>query len=76
MSDRNEFGGPLEPCGSPMTGFYRDGCYSTGPEDGLSTRILSLRKSSTWSGRIDFARYRCARGRNIFGTGGSTSKSR
>jgi uncharacterized protein (DUF2237 family) len=34
MSDRNVLGGPLEPCGSePMTGFYRDGCCSSGPED-------------------------------------------
>lgn len=32
-------GGPLEPCGTdPMTGFYRDGCCSSGPEDpGLHT---------------------------------------
>ena len=39
MSDRNVLGGPLEPCGSdPLTGFYRDGCCSTGPEDlGLHT---------------------------------------
>lgn len=34
MPDRNVLGGPLEPCGSePLTGFYRDGCCSTGPED-------------------------------------------
>src|SRR5512132_1643374 len=34
MADRNVLGGPLEPCGTdPMTGFYRDGCCSTGPED-------------------------------------------
>jgi len=27
-------GGDLEPCGTePLTGFYRDGCCSTGPED-------------------------------------------
>ena len=27
-------GGELEPCGTdPMTGFYRDGCCNTGPED-------------------------------------------
>ena len=27
-------GGDLEPCGTdPMTGFYRDGCCSSGPED-------------------------------------------
>jgi uncharacterized protein (DUF2237 family) len=32
--DRNVLGGPLEPCGTePLTGFYRDGCCSTGPED-------------------------------------------
>ncbi|HSK55193.1 MAG TPA: DUF2237 domain-containing protein [Jiangellales bacterium] len=32
--DRNVLGGDLEPCGGdPLTGFYRDGCCSTGPED-------------------------------------------
>jgi uncharacterized protein (DUF2237 family) len=32
--DRNVMGGPLEPCGTdPMTGFYRDGCCTSGPED-------------------------------------------
>jgi uncharacterized protein (DUF2237 family) len=30
----NVLGGPLEPCGvQPMTGFYRDGCCSSGPDD-------------------------------------------
>lgn len=30
----NVLDGPLEPCGTdPMTGFFRDGCCSTGPED-------------------------------------------
>lgn len=34
MTDRNVLGGPLEPCGTdPMTGFYRDGCCNSGPED-------------------------------------------
>ncbi len=34
MSERNVLGGPLEPCGTdPMTGFFRDGCCSTGPQD-------------------------------------------
>ncbi len=34
MADLNVLGGPLEPCGTdPMTGFYRDGCCSSGPED-------------------------------------------
>jgi len=32
--DRNVLGGRLEPCSdSPRTGFYRDGCCNTGPED-------------------------------------------
>jgi hypothetical protein len=33
-ADRNVRGGPLEPCShTPRTGFYRDGCCNTGPED-------------------------------------------
>lgn len=33
-SERNVLGGELEPCGTdPLTGFYRDGCCNTGPED-------------------------------------------
>ena len=33
-SSRNVFGGPLQSCSrDPMTGFYRDGCCNTGPED-------------------------------------------
>ncbi|PXY19456.1 DUF2237 family protein [Prauserella muralis] len=33
-TDRNVLGGKLEPCGTdPLTGFYRDGCCTTGPED-------------------------------------------
>ena len=32
--DRNVLGGRLEPCSdSSRTGFYRDGCCNTGPED-------------------------------------------
>lgn len=31
---RNVLGGELESCGTdPVTGFYRDGCCNTGPED-------------------------------------------
>lgn len=39
VPDRNVLGGPLQPCGTdPLTGFFRDGCCSTGPEDiGLHT---------------------------------------
>ena len=34
VTERNVLGGELEPCGTdPMTGFFRDGCCSTGPED-------------------------------------------
>ena len=34
MIERNALGGPLEPCGNdPVTGFYRDGNCSCGPED-------------------------------------------
>jgi uncharacterized protein (DUF2237 family) len=33
-AELNVLGGPLEPCGTqPMTGFYRDGCCSSGPDD-------------------------------------------
>ncbi len=32
--ERNVLGGPLEPCGTePMTGFYRDGSCTSGPDD-------------------------------------------
>ena len=34
MPENNVLGGPLNSCGSePMTGFYRDGCCTTGPDD-------------------------------------------
>jgi len=34
MSDRNVLGGELETCGlDPITGWHRDGCCNTGPED-------------------------------------------
>lgn len=34
VAERNVLGGDLEPCGTdPMTGFYRDGCCTTGAED-------------------------------------------
>tara|TARA_R110002073_G_scaffold211357_6_gene371700 strand:- start:164 stop:550 length:387 start_codon:yes stop_codon:yes gene_type:complete len=30
----NVFGEPLQPCGlDPVTGFFRDGCCNTGPDD-------------------------------------------
>ncbi len=34
VSERNVLGGELAECSTdPMTGFFRDGCCSTGPED-------------------------------------------
>ena len=43
MADRNVLGGELEPCGlEPLTGFYRDGCCRTGPEDRGSHTICAV----------------------------------
>lgn len=34
VSDRNVLGNDLEPCGTdPLTGYYRDGCCTTGTDD-------------------------------------------
>ncbi|MGE0877181.1 MAG: DUF2237 family protein [Acidimicrobiia bacterium] len=42
-TERNVLGGDLEPCGiDPVTGFYRDGCCSTGPEDLGSHTICAV----------------------------------
>jgi uncharacterized protein (DUF2237 family) len=39
-AERNVLGGPLEPCGvDPVTGFYRDGHCSTGP-DGVGAHTV------------------------------------
>jgi len=43
VSARNVLGGELEPCGTdPVTGFYRDGCCHTGPEDLGSHTICAV----------------------------------
>jgi len=43
VTSRNVLGGPLEPCSSePLTGFYRDGCCTTGPEDVGSHTICAV----------------------------------
>src|SRR4051794_24146154 len=40
---RNVLGGDLEPCGTdPLTGFYRDGCCTTGAEDRGSHTICAV----------------------------------
>jgi uncharacterized protein (DUF2237 family) len=41
--ERNVLGGPLEPCGTePMTGFYRTGVCSSGPEDVGSHTVCAV----------------------------------
>jgi uncharacterized protein (DUF2237 family) len=41
--ERNVLGGELEPCGTdPVTGFFRDGCCSTGPEDVGSHTVCAV----------------------------------
>jgi Uncharacterized protein conserved in bacteria (DUF2237) len=43
MGDRYVLGGELEPCGTgPVTGFYRDGCCRTGPDDQGSHTICAV----------------------------------
>ena len=43
MAERNVLGGALEPCGiDPVTGFYRDGSCTTGPEDLGSHTICAV----------------------------------
>lgn len=43
MAELNVLGGPLEPCGTdPVTGFYRDGRCSTGPQDVGSHTICAV----------------------------------
>jgi hypothetical protein len=40
---RNVFGETLEPCSTkPMTGFFRDGCCDTGPEDVGSHTVCTM----------------------------------
>jgi len=43
VTERNVLAEALEPCGTdPITGFYRDGCCSTGPEDRGSHTICAV----------------------------------
>jgi uncharacterized protein len=43
VEQRNVLGEDLEPCGTePLTGFYRDGCCNTGPEDLGSHTICAV----------------------------------
>jgi uncharacterized protein (DUF2237 family) len=43
VTERNVHGSDLEPCGfDPMTGFFRDGCCNTSPEDRGSHTICAV----------------------------------
>jgi uncharacterized protein len=51
--DRNVLGGPLEACSlSPRTGFYRDGCCNTGPDD-VGLHVVCARMTRAF---LEFAR--------------------
>ena len=53
--DKNVLGGALAPCStSPRTGFYRDGCCNTGPED-LGLHVVCVQVTE---GFLAFARRR------------------
>jgi uncharacterized protein (DUF2237 family) len=46
MEETNVLGGRLEPCSvEPRTGFYRDGCCNTGPED-LGLHVVCARMTA------------------------------
>ncbi len=43
MTETNVLGGELEPCGvDPLTGFFRDGSCTTGPQDAGSHTICAV----------------------------------
>jgi uncharacterized protein (DUF2237 family) len=43
VTERNVLGAELQPCGTdPVTGFFRDGCCRTGPEDLGSHTICAV----------------------------------
>jgi uncharacterized protein len=43
VPERNVLGSDLEPCGlDPITGFFRDGCCNTSPEDAGSHTICAV----------------------------------
>ena len=55
LDDRNVLGGTLAPCStSPRTGFYRDGCCNTGPED-LGLHVVCVQVTADF---LEFARSR------------------
>jgi uncharacterized protein (DUF2237 family) len=57
--DTNVLGGRLEPCSvEPRTGFYRDGCCNTGPED-LGLHVVCARMTA------DFLAFSAERGNDL-----------
>jgi uncharacterized protein (DUF2237 family) len=57
--DKNVLGGPLLPCSiSPRTGFYRDGCCNTGPED-LGLHVVCAEVTA------EFLRFARSRGNDL-----------
>jgi uncharacterized protein (DUF2237 family) len=51
----NVLGEPLVPCSEePMTGFFRDGCCNTAPED-LGRHVVCVRVTA---GFLEFSKYR------------------
>ena len=56
---RNVLGGPLGTCSTdPMTGFYRDGCCDTGPDDAGSHTVCAVMTD-------DFLAFSRARGNDL-----------
>ena len=56
---RNVLGGDLQPCGlDPKTGFYRDGCCETGPQDAGSHTVCAVMTD-------EFLRYTASRGNDL-----------
>lgn len=52
---KNVLGGALSPCGfDPVTGFYRDGCCRTGPDD-FGLHVVCARMTATF---LQFTRSR------------------
>lgn len=48
MNALNVLGGPLQACSfDPITGFYRDGCCNTGPQD-AGTHVVCARVSAAF----------------------------
>jgi uncharacterized protein (DUF2237 family) len=55
----NVLGGPLHPCSAePRTGFYRDGCCNTGPED-LGLHVVCTQVTA------EFLAFSAARGNDL-----------